>query len=66
MCRAESDLQSQMTVDHSLLLTALWNMRAKGPSLDLKGNKYRPNKKKYFLTQHIVNLQNFCLRGSFN
>lgn len=50
MQRAESDLQSQMTVDHSLLLTAVWNMRAKGPSLDLKGNKYRTNKKKYFLT----------------
>ena len=56
MRRAESDLQSQMTVEYSLLLTAVWNMRAKGPSLDLKGNKYRTNKKKDFLTQHIVNL----------
>lgn len=36
---------------------------SKGTPLDLKGNKYRPNKKKYFLIQHTVKLQNFWLGG---
>lgn len=53
MWRAKSDLQSQVTVSHSLLVTAAWNMRAKGPLLGLQGYKYRPNKKKIFFSHSI-------------
>lgn len=65
MWRAGSDVQSQMTVDRSLQLTSV-EYESKGTPLDLKGNEDRPNKKKYFLRQHTVNLQNFWLKGSFN
>lgn len=69
MWRTESLLQSQGTIDHSLIFTAVKNISTKGSLLDLKGNKNRPNKKKHFLRHHTVNtvnLQHRWLKGSFN